>query len=490
VQVRQFGGLGSFSSVNIRGSSSAQVNVYLDGVLVNGAYGGAVDLSQFSLDSVARIEIYRGNTPVQLGPSGVGGSIHIVTADSTGENAGQLTMGLGSFETKKLAASLSNSLSDTRFLLTADYLSSDNDYGLLNNNNTDLNPFDDFPDRRNNASFHQENLLLSAKHPFGNQSSMALIIQHANKNQQLPDNTNSTSNTASFDTRLTSAQLKFDHWLADQSALGFVLFVSDRSELFIDKLSKIGLKENDQEGQTQTYGGAFSVSKPLGAHLINSHIEVKNERYQQTDYIEAEQSEYTRLQVTASLQDEWVSSNGEWLINMAGRLFYLNNSADFPDTRKSSDWYQSVQMGLLYAITPSWQLRSNLSRDIRLPTLWELYGDYGYSLGNEDLLPENATNLDIGLKYNGSEFSGAATFFLRKLDDAVVVIYNARGIGKAENISSARVSGVELEFNYTPVANLQLLNKTTVQQSEDTSDSVFNGRSLPGISTFENSALG
>ncbi|HGG59606.1 MAG TPA: hypothetical protein ENK26_06760, partial [Gammaproteobacteria bacterium] len=40
VQVRQAGGLGSFSSATLRGSSSDQVMVYLDGLLLNDTSGG------------------------------------------------------------------------------------------------------------------------------------------------------------------------------------------------------------------------------------------------------------------------------------------------------------------------------------------------------------------------------------------------------------------------------------------------------------------
>ena len=40
VQVRQTGGLGSFSTVALRGSTSDQVLVYMDGVLLNDASGG------------------------------------------------------------------------------------------------------------------------------------------------------------------------------------------------------------------------------------------------------------------------------------------------------------------------------------------------------------------------------------------------------------------------------------------------------------------
>ncbi len=49
VKMKRFGGLGDFSSISIRGSSSEQVWVYLDGFLLNAAQGGSVDLGKIPL---------------------------------------------------------------------------------------------------------------------------------------------------------------------------------------------------------------------------------------------------------------------------------------------------------------------------------------------------------------------------------------------------------------------------------------------------------
>jgi len=41
VQVRQAGGLGSYSVISLRGSTSEQVMIYIDGILLNEASGGS-----------------------------------------------------------------------------------------------------------------------------------------------------------------------------------------------------------------------------------------------------------------------------------------------------------------------------------------------------------------------------------------------------------------------------------------------------------------
>ena len=72
VQVRRFGGLGDFTTVSVRGFSPRQVQVYLDGVPLARADNDTVDLSDLPLDTVERIEVYRGSTPLRFAQAGPG----------------------------------------------------------------------------------------------------------------------------------------------------------------------------------------------------------------------------------------------------------------------------------------------------------------------------------------------------------------------------------------------------------------------------------
>src|SRR3990167_7680797 len=46
VQIRQVGGHGGFATVSMRGTGGKQVNLYLDGLLLNSAQTGGADLNQ------------------------------------------------------------------------------------------------------------------------------------------------------------------------------------------------------------------------------------------------------------------------------------------------------------------------------------------------------------------------------------------------------------------------------------------------------------
>ena len=75
VRVRRFGALGSYSTASIRGSKAEQVLVLLDGVRLNSAHRGAVDLSTLSLRTIERIEVIRGGGSARYGSDAIGGVI-------------------------------------------------------------------------------------------------------------------------------------------------------------------------------------------------------------------------------------------------------------------------------------------------------------------------------------------------------------------------------------------------------------------------------
>jgi len=90
VRVTQYGGLGSFATVSIRGSSSSQVRMFLDGMPIDDPYLGITNLADLPLGGVERVEVYRGFSPPQLGGSAIGGAVQLVTrADEDGSDAGE-----------------------------------------------------------------------------------------------------------------------------------------------------------------------------------------------------------------------------------------------------------------------------------------------------------------------------------------------------------------------------------------------------------------
>lgn len=80
ISITRYGGYGSISSVNIRGMSQNRVLILLNGVPMNSAQTGGVDLGSIPVEIIKKIEIVKGGSDANYNFSGaVGGVINIIT---------------------------------------------------------------------------------------------------------------------------------------------------------------------------------------------------------------------------------------------------------------------------------------------------------------------------------------------------------------------------------------------------------------------------
>lgn len=133
VKIRQSGGLGGESKINIRGMEGKNVKVLVDGVPVDNG-NGSLSINDIPIDKVDRIEVYKSYVPERFATDGMGGVINIVTRNLP-ESSIAGSYSFGSFNTHK--ASL-----DAKYVWVADsakqrtvetgisayYNYSDNDY--------------------------------------------------------------------------------------------------------------------------------------------------------------------------------------------------------------------------------------------------------------------------------------------------------------------------------------------------------------------------
>jgi len=110
VQVTQSGGPGTTTDVSIRGSSSSQVLVLLDGVEVNSTTAGSFDFSNLTTDTVGRIEVLRGAGGSLYGSSAIGGVVNVLSQEGTGAPRFSLLSDGGNWETQRQIATASGAL--------------------------------------------------------------------------------------------------------------------------------------------------------------------------------------------------------------------------------------------------------------------------------------------------------------------------------------------------------------------------------------------
>src|ERR1700712_4718264 len=85
VTVSRNGGLGTLTTVRIRGAEGEQTLTLIDGVRVNdpSSPGGGFDFANLLAGSVERVEVLRGPNSVPWGSQAIGGVINVITATPT-----------------------------------------------------------------------------------------------------------------------------------------------------------------------------------------------------------------------------------------------------------------------------------------------------------------------------------------------------------------------------------------------------------------------
>jgi outer membrane autotransporter protein len=96
VYIQRLQGTGHYTVARVRGATGGEVNIYIDGVLVNSNADAAVDLSAIPVENVERIEVYRGYVPARFAGAPIGGAINIVTKKPQ-DTRGSISQGMRSF---------------------------------------------------------------------------------------------------------------------------------------------------------------------------------------------------------------------------------------------------------------------------------------------------------------------------------------------------------------------------------------------------------
>jgi vitamin B12 transporter len=131
VHVREVNGKGQYTTVTMRGSTAAQVGIFIDGVLANLGGDTAVDLSAIPVKNVERIEVYRGYIPSRFGGTFMGGVINIVTKKPETTNV-SLEVGKSSYGGKRGSMEITAPLGDGSLMVGTNYESSDGDFKYKN----------------------------------------------------------------------------------------------------------------------------------------------------------------------------------------------------------------------------------------------------------------------------------------------------------------------------------------------------------------------
>ncbi|WP_016956012.1 TonB-dependent receptor plug domain-containing protein [Catenovulum agarivorans] len=519
IQIRSVAGLGNQTEVSVRGSTNKQVQVYIDGQLINDSQFGGFDLNQLPVEQIESIEVSKSQA-LGTGSTPIGGVIRINTFDPT-KNQLRLTAGTGSFGYEQFSGLVSHNVAGHQVSANVSYTYSDNNYEYLVKSpyveNADpLAPSTPAIEKSRNNQFKKVSLYLNDSFVVGSHKIKA-SLQYGEQDKSIP---NYQFNLATNQTSLSSVTKRLavtDDWLISGNwfdSLEIESYYQTKDEVFHDKRKHADPTQPDIDRKyyyyDDNYAVNFTAQLNLSALLANlnatPYLKLNKQEFESHSYLTDEQrlcNGISACDVIANQNTFELGSRFEWKNDSATTAWHLlfnhqqqtnsneikqpvsDNTDHFSD-KKLNHANFTFEVGLvnssLTVFKQNLVVSGNFSQGTRMPTLFEQFGDRGLLTGNDDLLPEQAISASLSLAQRFSQFNWQSNFYRRQLENAIVVTYNSSGIGRYTNVSDATIIGFEGQFDWQISTKLTAMTSLHLMDSLTESDTdAYNHKKVPAI---------
>lgn len=445
VLISPTGSTGALETISLRGSSSNQVLVLVDGARITDPSTGQTDLSRLDipLDQITAIEVQRGSLSAQYGADAVGGVIHIHTRTGASAPSLQISIQNGSYLPLPTTAGSGGSATVTTFPWQT----------MIDGQIVELSA-----KTANLSAWAKAERALNA-YPYYD----TLGIRRQRENSEVLEGSGGIQGKIPLSAGEISASLRGSYrslgvagtesWPTpeahqnDWHANATLSFNSDA--LFVGALS-LELAPYAQLGGIE-YRASNSASPDThttlraGADSVVSWLapwqgEVKGGASFRFDRLD---SSVVRLSDGSAPQRfsggiflEPRFEFGKWSVIPAVRYDVTN---DFPSGISAS-------LGVLRDLDPGTVLRASASSAYRAPSFDDLYWPASpWTSGNESLKPESAYSADVAIAHRDTSRSWSVGAFGRYAKDLILWQPDSLGVWKPTNYGNALYPGIEVE---------------------------------------------
>ncbi|EDP57637.1 TonB-dependent receptor [Vibrio sp. AND4] len=425
VEVAQSGGRGQSASLFVRGGSSSQVLVLVDGVRVPRASMGGVDFSQFPINAVERIDYIRGARASIYGSEAISGVINIITRANIDNDASRVSAGYGSDNHKKGIFVVSKPVGEDKHFK-----------GVLGYEKTDgfnVKPVPGVNDGDEHG-FETLNLKLGYQQNFSDNLS-GYVGMSAYSNEFEYDNSSIWSGyeKKTGEVEYVGADLSLEYSKdLYSSELKLAYGQQDNFDYKADQSKSIG-DHIAIEQFNAIWLNSYSVSKVLSIgggldyrteKLANGHI-AANDWGPAKDY-DPEKNPRTNFGVSAIAQ----YANDVWTLEASVRNDDNNQFGNDATWQTAAGWkfYRGYELTLSHGTA------------FRAPSFVDLYFP-GYEMPN--LKPEESENTELSLSGGISIVDWTLTGYHNQIEN--MLIWKGAGM---QNVGEAEIKGVELEVKF------------------------------------------
>lgn len=447
VTVNQNGAIGGRASVRIRGASTAQTLVLIDGVAVNDptSPAGGFDFSRLDPAIIERIEVLKGPQSTLWGSDAIGGVVSIVTKYPQEALGGNVFLQYGSFETFRGGAELSGASARGDFRI-----------GVTRSDSQGISKADEDNGNRENDAFESNSYTLQGGLNLPGESRLNITVLKTNA-----------------DTEFDSFSFGAQGSVGDGDELSETDELSIQANLTVPSFDGrlvstvvVGQAKLERENFTNALP-SFSAEGDRKIYRYQGRLAL-SEHHQLGFGIEREDTESDDLDgdITSEyLLYEWQAAEA-LTITMGLR----SDDGDIFDAEITG------RFALAYQVDDNLTLRGSWGEGFKAPTLFQsTFFCCGATAANTALAPEESDAFDVGLDWRNSESSSfvSVTYFQQDVENLITFSFVGGGY---ENIAQAKSEGLELSFGHLILPWLGLVGNYAYIDAEDDL-----GRQLVGV---------
>lgn len=431
VEISHKGGVGTDSSIFLRGANNNHALVLVDGMRLGSTTLGYPAWGFVPLEQIDRIEIMRGSCSSLYGSDAIGGVIQIFTKRGEGPFRMFAEAGYGTWNTAALAAGFSGSTDGWRYSFQLAQKKSDSYSAIRNPANSSYNADKDgFEITSSSGSLAYSPV---KGHEFG---ASYLYSEGWNKYDSSPKARDFRQDETIYGVNLYSR----NQWTQDWTSSFKIGQSSDLSKQFTN-----GAPGSRIESKQTQYQWQNDIVLPLGTALLA---------------VERTEQEVDG-NVNYSVKDRTINS---FLVGWNGS--YAGHRGQLAVRRDDNSQFGGKTTGTLaygYQFNRDWRASANYGTGFKAPTFNDLY--YPGS-GNPNLKPETSINREVAVHYETERHHASLTYYDNKVSDLVEWAPNGLGLWFPANVAKAELKGWTLAYSGN-VADFRVTASLDLQDPED-----------------------
>jgi outer membrane cobalamin receptor len=451
IQISAYGSVGQPSTISIRGSTPEQVVILLDGIRINTAKSGSVDLSSLPLEAIDRIEIIQGGGSAEYGPDAVGGVVNLITRPTGGQAKTSASLSYGSFETRKIGLTHSADNETIAWLFSGNYSGSQGNFPYTTRG-TSINGEEhqgSVTQIRYNNAYNAGNLLTKISSRQLSWGTLTLsnqfnLTDRGQPGDEFQDEVHNLDAHERIFQDYANLELAGKADEREDYRWHVRIFNNIDRHHFLETVPTLNNSSDTSLASGVSSKGEYHWRRTGLTQFLSAAVTLQQDNF--WDNILTDEQKYqeyghiTRNMLEFSLGDELIFGQERLILSLQAALSAIEGFG----------LHVNPKLGLLARVFREFSFKSNIQTSFRAPNLTELYQpNLGYISGNSELEPEKAINLDAGLLYSNTQYFIEVAYFRNWITNSIMYLPTGQAF-LPQNTGEVNTDGIEGALELRP----------------------------------------